>query len=116
MMVEDMQQGDGAGVEGDGQEQATLLARFGVTDAETLHALDDFGVHISAEARFAEGLGTDCDGWVNGLTAPTEGQIDGLCGRASSRHDGFFSMLCFTSPPLRMNEMYASRGVSIVTG
>jgi hypothetical protein len=81
-----------------------------VPDAETLHALDDLGVHISAEARFAEGLAADRDGWVDGLTAPTEGQIDGVCGRASSGHDGNifsflffpFAMLCFTSPPLRM--------------
>jgi hypothetical protein len=53
VVMQDVQESGGAGVKGDGQEKSTFLPGLRVTYAETLHALDDFGVDISAEARFA---------------------------------------------------------------
>ena len=70
--AQDSQEGCGGWAEGKGDEQGAFFAWFRVFHSESFEALDDFRLHVFAEAGFADGFGADGDCYGFGVAAFAE--------------------------------------------
>jgi len=73
--AEDSQEGCRGWAEGERDEQRAFFAWLRVLDAECLEALDDFRLHVFAEAGFADGLGAHGDCHFLFVAAFAEGLV-----------------------------------------
>lgn len=70
-----VEEGGGAGAEGEREEERLFLSWFGVLHSENFHAFDHFRLHVFVEAALAQRFFADGDGRVDFLTAAAEAVI-----------------------------------------